>query len=198
MLTALTCPTCGAPLPTPAAGASSMECSYCGGVSSLGGGPPSVGTGPRVALDKDASSAVIAAFKEAFGRHESPFEALVAASRARLGPFGETDAFARVVFALSQDFDRAHGTRVSEDPVAVSRFIQAYVQAIHGIAENGSYEINLPFLTATAAGPLHFAKTMTAADVAALATRAPGRLPAPAPAPAQAEPPKKKRGFWPF
>jgi len=140
----------------------------------------------RAALDPDAAVRVIEAFKVSMSVSASPFEALVAASRQRLGPFGETDAFARVVFALARDFDAQHGTTIVRDPVPLARVIEGYVGAIEGIRHSGSWTMNLPYLSATGNGPVHFQRTLTARDVADLVAKDP------------AAPQPRKKGWWPF
>lgn len=159
-----------------------LQCGYCGGSSTLGGAaasPPA----PSPGVDAAMASRVIEAFKAAAAAGLGPFEALVVASRERLGPMGETDTFARVVFALATDFDAQHGTTIVREPMALARIIEGYFKSIEGLRAGRTYELNLPFLTATSEGPVHLVRTLSAADVAALL--------APRPAP-------KKKGWWPF
>ena len=117
--------------------------------------------------------AAMDAFRAAVTAGKTPFEALQRAAREHLGPFGETDALARVVINLAQDFDAAHGSRVSSDPMAMVRLMQAYLTAIEGIRANGSHHVNMPFFTSTKKGPVHFDMTLTAQSIGALAARAP-------------------------
>lgn len=116
----------------------------------------------------------------------TPYEALVVMAREQLGPLGESDALARVVLAMARDFDAEHGTTVSSDPSALLRLIEGFAKAIEGIRAHRSHAIELPFFAATGEGPLHFQRTLTAADVATLVARDPNA------------PPPKKQGWWPF
>jgi len=126
---------------------------------------------------------VVQTFAEAQQRGDSSFEALVAASRERLGPLGETESFARVCLGLAEDFDRENGTKAASDPMSVGRMIEVYLKAIEGLRTSGSYVADIPFFAANAQGPRHFKRTLTPEVIAALASR---------------PPPAKKKGFWPF
>lgn len=195
MAAALTCPWCGAPLPAVVPGQPFATCAYCGATSNLGGDRPTKGQAPTGAAPAVAASSaelqqrVIDAFKAARERGASPYDALVAAARERLGPLGQTDALARVCLALGRDFVAEHGTSVVEDPIAMSRLVEAYLKAIEVVRTEGRYDANLPFLVATSKGPKHYQRTLTADLIAELAARDPAPPP---------PPPKKKRGFWPF
>lgn len=192
MTIALTCPWCGAPLPAVAAGQPFATCAYCGATSSLSGVRATKAQAPTNAApavpagDSTLQQRVIDTFKAARERGASPYDALVAASRERLGPLGQTDAFARVCLALGRDFDAENGTSVVDDPICMSRLVEVYLKAIEVVRAQGQFDVNLPFFTATREGPKHFTRTITADLVAELAARDP------------APPPKKKRGFWPF
>jgi molecular chaperone DnaK len=48
------------------------------------------------------------------------------------------------------------GARVSDDPLARERIVQAAVKAMEDLRAGGSATISLPFLTADAQGPRHF------------------------------------------
>lgn len=196
MVIALTCPWCGAPLPLAAltAGQPLATCAYCGSTASLNGaratraqqhqGPvaPAVST-----ADPNLREHVIETFKTARQRGASAYDALAAAARERLGPFGQTDAFARVCLALARDFDAENKTKTVDDPMCVGRMIEVYLKAIEAVRATGSYTVDMPFFTATPEGPRHFRRTLTAEIIAELAARDPSRDSGP-----------KKKGFWPF
>lgn len=199
MTTPLTCPTCGAPLPRPLEGQTSLECFYCGGTASLTGARATAG-GARP-FDSTTAARVIEAFKGALAAKRTPFEALVVACRERLGPAGETDSFARVVFALGRAFDEENKTHIVEDPVAISRLIEGYFLTIQGLRESPTHTLNLPFLTATSSGPLHLMRTLSAADIAALLASSMSSRPQASPragAPSEPTEPPKKKKWWPF
>lgn len=167
MTVALTCPRCGAPLPLPQG--PYVSCAYCGASSNVGS-PASV-TPP----DPAREVAAIEAFKVTLAKTGSAYDALAGAARLHLGPFGETDALARVVLALARDFDAAHKTAVARDPMAMARLIKGYLAAIEGIRATGAHRVHLSFFTATGKGPVDYDRTLTAADVAALCARDPRR-----------------------
>jgi molecular chaperone DnaK len=69
--------------------------------------------------------------------------------------------------------------------MVLGRIVDAYLQVFAQLRVAPSAELNLPFLTATPAGPVHFQRTVTPALFAELAQRDP-RAAAP------------KKGWWPF
>ena len=83
------------------------------------------------------------------------------------------------------------------DAVVFSRIAQAYLLELDELRTSESYDMNLPFLTATASGPVHLQRTLTARTLVELAARDP-RAAARPPAPSPAAPPPKKKGWWPF
>ncbi|MBI3200289.1 MAG: hypothetical protein HYZ29_02030 [Myxococcales bacterium] len=189
MPTALICPWCGAPLPAAAADRPFATCAYCGATASLTGvratkAEPSTGATASAISTADPALQlrVIESFKAARQRGDSSYDALRAAARERLGPLGETDAFARVCLSLANDFDAKSGTKTADDPMCVGRLIEIYLKAIEALRTQGSYAIHLPFFAATPSGPLALQRTLSVEDVAELAAREP----------------VKKRGFWPF
>jgi hypothetical protein len=187
---ALTCPWCGAPLPA-VLGQPFVRCAYCDATASLSGAfatkAEAGAAAPKAAVtDATSQKRVIDAFQAARERGAAPYEALVAAAQERLGPLGQTDAFARVCLALAADFDAENGTSVVDDPIGMSRMVEVYLRAIEAVRAEGRFEVSLPFFATTDTGPKHFSRTLTVADIAALAAREP-----PTPKP-------KKRGFWPF
>lgn len=194
MLTTLTCPWCGAPLPAASADANTqpfLRCAYCGATSTLSGvravkAQPSATAPSTQVSDPNFYERVIEAFQSAMKGGASAYDALQSAARARLGAMGQTEAFARVCLALARDFDDANGTSTVTDAMCMARMIEVYLRAIEGVRTSGSFTINLPFFTATPRGPVHFERTLTAEIIAALAERPPSA------------PPKKKKGFWPF
>ncbi len=177
-------------MPGIVAGQTLATCAYCGSTAILGGEraqkaqPNPHPRGPGVpAADANLHARVIEAFKAARQRGASSFDALVAAARERLGPLGQTDAFARVCLALASDFDAENATKTVDDPMCMGRMIEVYLGAIEAVRTHGSYTVDLPFFTATPNGPCHFRRTLSADVIAELAGR---------------DPKPKKKGFWPF
>ena len=73
---------------------------------------------------------------------------------------------------------------------------EAYFKAVHELRTSKSTEMNLPYFVATADGPKHLQRTVTAQVFAELARRDPymaSPIAAPAPAP---EPPKKRKKLF--
>lgn len=181
---ALTCPWCGAPLPPIPDGATTATCAYCSATASLTGASatkekPAAAT---PAVDPTLALRVIDTFNAAITRGKTPLEALQMAAEERLGPLGQTDAFARVVFALASELDEQNGTSVLTEPMGMARLVEVYLQAVAALRTAPSYDVNLPFFTANAEGPVHFHRTLTPEVIAQLVLR---------------EPPKKKKGwFW--
>ena len=209
MTTPLVCAKCGAPLPLAAAGQQFVSCGYCNATLQVDA------TGARLAKEADAGSSrpladvldeavarkrrFVAALEERLRAKVPPYDALCSAAREHLGTLGQSDGIARVTLALAADFDAEHRTSCTTDVTALSRLADAYMKACVELARMPETEMNLPFLTTNDAGPQHFLLTVTPAIFAALAARPPA-APAPEAPRAQAakEPPKKKKGWWPF
>lgn len=186
---ALVCPRCGAPLPVAAAGSHFSTCAYCDVTVQLSGGSATIAREPAAPVDRredvrSASARFVAAVQAALGAGVAPYDAVRSAAAANLGVFGQSDTVARVAVAIADDFDRANKTTVSSDAMALARIAEAYLKTLDEIRANGQATLNLPFLTATAAGPLHLQRVLSPAELLALANR-------PLPAP-------KKKGWLSF
>ena len=176
MTIALTCPWCGAPLPAIVPGTTLVPCAYCGATAALSGvhaakSGPATSRAPHA--DPSLSQRVMETFRLALERGATPFDALRAAARERLGPIGQTDAFALVVHALAADFDAENKTDVVHDATAMGRLIDVYLLAMAQLRVEPEYTVNMPFFQANTDGPVHFQRTLTAAVIADLATRDP-------------------------
>jgi hypothetical protein len=185
---ALVCPYCGAPLPRTQDGATQLTCVYCRSTSRLHGVTAVRHTQGTIQIDEvpgnpELARSTIEAFQAARQAGASPYDALVSATRTRLGPLGETETFARVVLALGTDFDRENGTRIVDDPMCMGRLIETYLLAMEALRRAPAFDVNMPFFSATDEGPKHFVRTLTPADIATLAVRDPAAQPA------------KKKGF---
>ncbi|MGM9643016.1 MAG: molecular chaperone DnaK, partial [Eubacteriales bacterium] len=88
------------------------------------------------------------------------FEVLATAGNNRLG--GD-DFDQRIIDWMINEFKREHGVDVRGDKMVVQRLKEAAEKAKIELSGVTSTEINLPFLTATAAGPLHFTATLSRA-----------------------------------
>ena len=197
---ALTCCHCGGPLANPDALPALIDCLYCGTVNSA------THEATQEALDvvpwevrKNAITKFTEALVVALQAGRPPFEALHDCSEAHLGIAGRADTVARISLALAQDFEREADVSVTRDALVFSRIAQAYLLALDELRTRDHYDLNLPFLTANANGPVHLHRTLTSKLLAERAARDPqleaGRAAATQPAPAASG---KKKGWWPF
>lgn len=195
---AVECCRCGAPLSDPGALPALVDCLYCGTLNSITSAA-SRPTPIEEAIERRKAS--VSRFTEALvatlNAGQQPFEALRAASAAHLGIAGRPDTVARIALAIARDFERETGASVVRDALVFSRIAQAYLLALDELRTSESYDMNLPFLTATANGPVHLRRTLTARTLVELAARDPHAKAQP-PAPSPAAPPAKKKGWWPF
>lgn len=206
MIEALICPRCGGPLVRPHALPAIIECGFCGVALSVGGAAQVTATSDyaanvardeRLALKRrDFTEALVPLLNS--GR--PPFDALREAASVHLAEQADPDTLARVAYALVQDFEESTGAPALKDPVVLGRITEAYLRVFSDLRVSGSAELNLPFLTATRAGPVHLRRTVTPALFAELAQRdprTPQRVRAAEPRAAGASEPAKK-WWWPF
>ena len=89
------------------------------------------------------------------------FEVLATAGNNRLGG----DDFAqRIINWMAEKFQRENGVDLRNDKMVMQRLKDAAEKAKIELSGMTQTEINLPFITATAAGPLHFEATLTRAE----------------------------------
>lgn len=195
---AVVCCRCGGPLSDPGALPSLVECLYCGTVNSVSD-TSSKPTAVDAAIEqrKLAIHRFTEALVGALNAGREPFEALRAASAAHLGVAGQADTVARIALAIARDFEQETSASVLRDAMVFSRIAQAYLLALDELRTSESYEMNLPFLTATAKGPVHLRRTLTAKALVELAARDPHAKKPPAPSAVEG-PTAKKKGWWPF
>lgn len=192
---ALICPSCGGPLPSHAAALPLVTCAYCSvSVSRHGHGfkvqEGSVARPPSDAIKKRLSDfhERIAAGIKADG---DPVEILKRVLHEQLGFESEADVVARITLGLAADVKAQCGVDVSRDSLVLCRLGEAYLQRLDELREAHTAELNLPFIAVTSQGPVHYTRTITIADLEALATvREPEDEPSPAP--------RKKNWWWPF
>jgi molecular chaperone DnaK len=76
---------------------------------------------------------------------------------------GGDDWDQRVIDWLVQQFKGAHGVDLAQDKMAVQRLKEAAEKAKIELSQTQQTQINLPFITATAEGPLHLDESLTRA-----------------------------------
>ncbi len=89
------------------------------------------------------------------------FEVLATAGNNRLG--GD-DFDQRIINWIADKFQRENGVDLRNDKMVMQRLKDAAVKAKIELSGMSQSDINLPFITATAAGPLHFEATLTRAE----------------------------------
>ena len=76
---------------------------------------------------------------------------------------GGDDWDQRIIDWLVQQFKGAHGVDLSQDKMALQRLKEAAEKAKIELSQTQQTQINLPFITATAEGPLHLDESLTRA-----------------------------------
>jgi len=76
---------------------------------------------------------------------------------------GGDDWDQRIIDWMVQQFKAAHGVDLSADRMATQRLKEAAEKAKIELSQTQQTQINLPFITATAVGPLHMDETLTRA-----------------------------------
>ena len=76
---------------------------------------------------------------------------------------GGDDWDQRIIDWLVQQFKSAHGVDLSQDRMALQRLKEAAEKAKIELSQTQQTQINLPFITATADGPLHLDESLTRA-----------------------------------
>ena len=171
MTTALMCKQCAAPLPAPAGGSPFVVCTYCGTTHTVTSTPMELdprAPGPTDA-DRRRTEAPLA-WDVARANSKDPVvavRAVVAVYSGQLRDEREAERAARLAESLLKGFDAKHGTETLFDKTAVVRIAEAAVGAVMQLRSKvlTDTEINLPFFTATDAGPLHLLHAMTRKDL---------------------------------
>ena len=81
---------------------------------------------------------------------------------------GGEDFDRRIIDWLAEEFRREHGIDLRSDPIALQRLKEAAEKAKIELSSAKETEINLPFITADAAGPKHLVMRLTRAKLEAL------------------------------
>ncbi len=175
---ALVCVKCGGPLGGVTSVPTIVECEFCGATITVGQATATLtreGSTDELRATKQraAGKAFFDGLVALLQAGRSPYEALRAASAAHLGTAGQTEAVARVTLALATDFEREAEIPVLRDPLVLGRIALAYLQVIEKLGTSPEEEMSLPFIAASASGPKHFRRRVTAAQLAELALRDP-------------------------
>jgi molecular chaperone DnaK len=83
---------------------------------------------------------------------------------------GGADFDARILQYLITEFKQQNGIDLSGDKLAVQRLKEAAERAKIELSSKMTSDINLPFITANASGPIHFNTTLTRAKLESLVT----------------------------
>lgn len=198
MIEALLCKRCSGSLPAPSDESPFLACAYCGTTHMI--------AAPRIELPTPVAdnshygtrkTAAIAAWEHARAASKDPIVALramvaVVAHTAKDEP--EVERTARLAEAAIAAFDKANKTQIILEQNAVHRVAEGAAKAVVELRSVASTELNLPFLTATSAGPLHLQQVVTRETLAKLGQVLEVQVVETPPA----EPPKKKKKWWQF
>jgi molecular chaperone DnaK len=81
---------------------------------------------------------------------------------------GGKDIDQKIINWLAEGFQKEHGIDLRKDPLSKQRLDDAAEKAKIELSTAVESEINLPFITSTAEGPVHLVRTMKRADLEAL------------------------------
>ncbi|MCC6934326.1 MAG: molecular chaperone DnaK [Candidatus Yanofskybacteria bacterium] len=81
---------------------------------------------------------------------------------------GGDDIDQRIIAHFAEEFKKDQGVDVSKDQLALQRLKDAAEKVKHELSSTAQTDVNIPFLTADAAGPKHFTLTFTRAKLEAL------------------------------
>ena len=76
---------------------------------------------------------------------------------------GGSDLDKMVANYITDEFKKDKGVDISKDPMAMSRIIEEAEKAKINLSNSSTYDINLPYITATSDGPMHLTMTITRA-----------------------------------
>ncbi len=176
----LICGHCGGPLPTPQPGAQTVTCSFCTAVSQLDSG--TTASTPAVAPSqtlRERLATELSAFENEFVARaragESPAVALHAAASNQLAQVCDPVALTNVVFGIAASSELGQPVPLNQNVNAVVRLANAYLDALDHLRAHGTYQIDIPYLTSTDRGPVHFRLTLTIARLTELAAQPPAQ-----------------------
>ena len=184
----LICARCGAPLPKPAASDRYVTCAFCQATSSLDGGsvaaaspdePSWLDLKRRLKVELDAFHH---SYEAALSQGLDPFAAFRAAARQHLAAVCDPDTLTDVVRGLARELERESRVKIESAPTALPRLVVGYLDALEQLRLRPEYELDLPFIAATAQGPVNFKIILTPTRLAELL--------------ASGQAPDKPKKFW--
>jgi hypothetical protein len=120
---------------------------------------------------KSQFDAFEAAYRERIGKKEDSVTAFRTAAESALSELCDSEAITNVVFGIASDFETQSQVDVTRDAMVMPRLAVAYLTALEHLRSAPEFQLNLPFLTATSDGPLHFSQVVTIARLTELAQR---------------------------
>ncbi len=78
---------------------------------------------------------------------------------------GGEDFDVRIIDLLAGEFQKAHGLDLRTDRMALQRLREAAERAKHELSSSLETEVNIPFITSSAAGPLHLERSMKRSEL---------------------------------
>jgi molecular chaperone DnaK len=78
---------------------------------------------------------------------------------------GGEDFDVRLIDTLADEFQKAHGINLRQDRMALQRLREAAEKAKHELSSTHETEVNIPFITTSANGPLHFERTIKRSEL---------------------------------
>lgn len=112
--------------------------------------------------------AATATFKRVLDSKGTPEQAAWYAAHDFGAPHVDPGEVAYGAIALARDFDAKNSTAVLRDPTSMVRLLEAYAKLAVAVRASGTGSVNLPFLTATKNGPLHYQRDFDARSLAML------------------------------
>lgn len=163
MTQVLLCGHCGGPLPKPQANERYLTCRFCEATSDLQTRTHEWKTSARVGTPRERFPAELLAFELRLSETAGApaLDSFRAAAHATLSSIADPEALTNVTFGIVADFHTKTGVDISNEPVALGRIAIAYLDSLERLSTASATTINLPFLTATPQGPLHFTQDVT-------------------------------------
>ncbi|HEY6556622.1 MAG TPA: molecular chaperone DnaK [Polyangiaceae bacterium] len=78
---------------------------------------------------------------------------------------GGEDFDVRIIDLLASEFQKAHAVDLRKDRMALQRLREAAERAKHELSSSLETEINIPFITSSASGPLHLERSMKRSEL---------------------------------
>ena len=158
------CPCCGAPLLLPAPGEAEVYCGFCeASVESVEG---RLSVAPEMRSDtrrraENRAFRTIEAFKAARARGVGSRAAIHEAARPSSAPSARPIRSSGWYSVWRGSSSAQLGPEIVDDPVAMERLLEGYLQGVSSIRLDGECHLCLPFLAAGERGPVHFERCLT-------------------------------------